>query len=1005
MTHPDFEHLQGRSAIRYYFLEQHYRCFDPDDAEFSSDNIDENELHAADIILAEYGFAADYALRTRTAKYAPATFASWVTYMGAALRSMCDRYDDFLPLYRDFPRQIPRDATEEWVRRAAGICQTPGLPCLYCGHEGEMRELMPCGHVICGNCFDMTRFGACPICQRHIDNALPAQKRPPSEDETGAVKRLTYGGADARRIDDNAKNAGDPARNSKDSGEDELYSAAKAEFRMLCNAERPLSDAQNAFLSVCCRAYGASVCAWLPEKITLRQTIARVFGTLMRLTPPDVWCAYAQKHLSSATDVLRMIAILSGEKADLSKRFRRMSMPYALINAGVFGDPDRMMFIGGPKAAEAFRSDPKADRYARRKYATAVFKPARMTRAERRCILALLSAYPEQALCEDMHRYRALWVRIGETLHPSEYASRYPKAHRAFMALRKKTPQGERVPGRLTFGAQIEDAVRRSRPDEAAALLQTRPGEFARRLNRMMRLFWPAADSPDPEVTALLLPAGEADPDGLGRKKDKTDDRAKDIGVWQFGRKLAHAARSALNKMAKPSSDPNPDAGGAQSLKMAQTADLRAANADLQAAFIERAAQTVALAPTPALLTLVGLLARRERSGTARFFEPNSKDGVRYFKTDGRAPLPKAATRPIRRAAAIELLERFARRKHFETCYADEALKTVVMPRAAHKCRDASAHLALGSRVKLDAKKNDIVRIFLHWCQRKPDCRVDLDLSAVFYGELFQKIDQCAYFGLTCQGDGEDRPYAEHSGDRQDAPPPDGASEFIDIDADLARKAGCRYVVLTVMCYNNVTFDDVTEAYAGVMARTDANAAVFDPRTVSRRFALSGQVRCFVPFAFDLVRNEIISVDTPLSRHASGNINVASESRELRSLLMHVVAYADAIPYPSRYEIACMHAAARCKNVIVRQEDGKIRVYKRKAEENSFDYWQRMMSQPPDFSFESLELAATPPNLPSMAFLLCGDALFAPGSETSIVFPEKSSGTVGWEQIYASELC
>ena len=35
MAHPDFEELDGRNAIRYYFLERHHKCFDPDDVEFS----------------------------------------------------------------------------------------------------------------------------------------------------------------------------------------------------------------------------------------------------------------------------------------------------------------------------------------------------------------------------------------------------------------------------------------------------------------------------------------------------------------------------------------------------------------------------------------------------------------------------------------------------------------------------------------------------------------------------------------------------------------------------------------------------------------------------------------------------------------------------------------------------------------------------------------------------------------------------------------------------------
>ena len=130
MAHPDFEELDGRNAIRYYFLERHHKCFDPDDVEFSSVKIEENELLAADIILGEYGFALDYGLRERVSRYTAATYAAWVTYMGAALRSVCNRYDDFLPMYVDFPRQVPRDTFEEWVRLVCGAYQVPGLPCL-----------------------------------------------------------------------------------------------------------------------------------------------------------------------------------------------------------------------------------------------------------------------------------------------------------------------------------------------------------------------------------------------------------------------------------------------------------------------------------------------------------------------------------------------------------------------------------------------------------------------------------------------------------------------------------------------------------------------------------------------------------------------------------------------------------------------------------------------------------------------------------------------------------
>ena len=306
MAHPDFEELDGRNAIRYYFLERHHKCFDPDDVEFSSVKIEENELLAADIILGEYGFALDYGLRERVSRYTAATFAAWVTYMGAALRSVCNRYDDFLPMYVDFPRQVPRDTYEEWVRRVCGAYQVPGLPCLYCGYDGAMVEVLPCHHVICGHCFDMTKYRACPICQRHIDNAPAAAVRAPNAIEAGVEKRLFYGGIDA---------AQESCMQSQESctyivPRDDLYKAARIEFIQLCGATQPLHESQSEFMRHCCEAYGDDIYQWLPPTIVLRETIAVVFGALMKLGgSPDLWVLHAQRYMKTATDVLRLIAV------------------------------------------------------------------------------------------------------------------------------------------------------------------------------------------------------------------------------------------------------------------------------------------------------------------------------------------------------------------------------------------------------------------------------------------------------------------------------------------------------------------------------------------------------------------------------------------------------------------------------------------------------------------------------------------------------------------------
>ena len=100
-------------------------------------------------------------------------------------------------------------------------------------------------------------------------------------------------------------------------------------------------------------------------------------------------------------------------------------------------------------------------------------------RAERRLLLRLLEASPN--LAEDMQRYKNRWIRLGEILHPFEYKDRYPRAAEAFDILRNN----RRIE---TFNSQVELAILACDIKEATRLLMQRPGEFARRLDHMLRL-------------------------------------------------------------------------------------------------------------------------------------------------------------------------------------------------------------------------------------------------------------------------------------------------------------------------------------------------------------------------------------------------------------------------------------------------------------------------------------------------------------------------------------
>ncbi|QKS60198.1 TerD family protein [Paenibacillus barcinonensis] len=100
-------------------------------------------------------------------------------------------------------------------------------------------------------------------------------------------------------------------------------------------------------------------------------------------------------------------------------------------------------------------------------------------RRERRLLLGLL----EQCgfITEDMLRYKDRWIRLGEILHPSEYKLRYPRSQAAFDILRNNKPFS-------TFNGSVELAFQYRNIWSLIDLLSQRPGEFARKLDHMLRI-------------------------------------------------------------------------------------------------------------------------------------------------------------------------------------------------------------------------------------------------------------------------------------------------------------------------------------------------------------------------------------------------------------------------------------------------------------------------------------------------------------------------------------
>ena len=100
-------------------------------------------------------------------------------------------------------------------------------------------------------------------------------------------------------------------------------------------------------------------------------------------------------------------------------------------------------------------------------------------RRERRFLLNLLEN--TNKLEENMNIHKNKWIKLGEKLHPSEYRN-LKKVNKAFYAIRN----GVKIE---TFNSLVEKAFNEEKVDEVLSLLKSKPGEFARKLDRMLRTF------------------------------------------------------------------------------------------------------------------------------------------------------------------------------------------------------------------------------------------------------------------------------------------------------------------------------------------------------------------------------------------------------------------------------------------------------------------------------------------------------------------------------------
>ncbi|SPL90960.1 unnamed protein product [[Actinomadura] parvosata subsp. kistnae] len=374
------------------------------------------------------------------------------------LRAEVGANDSHVPLFRRFPQSVPADTGDFYVRRVFSLLlQQPERPCVLCGQVGVVHAVSPCAHLVCHACWDGSDFSACPICHRRLSPGDPFLR--PSERRAGAERPAVTTTALLRLC-------ADPA-------------AACRELAVgMLERRTPMAGHERAELASLLDWYWPESVSWLPDDIPVKETMASVVALGLRKGSGEL----LERYAGTATDVLRVLYVLSG------------------------ADP-------GLRTPPARRVSP--------------------SRAVRRAVLGRLEAMPY--LVEDLLRHGGRWKRMAESLHPHEQHARFPRAALGFAALRGTrldagTPFGRTLldhaarepglevrpdaPGRLgpaaepgrelrvrpvTFASRLETALAEERYDDAWRLLAARPGELLRRLSHLLRR---APDAFRPEVLA-----------------------------------------------------------------------------------------------------------------------------------------------------------------------------------------------------------------------------------------------------------------------------------------------------------------------------------------------------------------------------------------------------------------------------------------------------------------------------------------------------------------------
>ncbi|MFO0808945.1 MAG: TerD family protein [Gemmataceae bacterium] len=195
-------------------------------------------------------------------------------------------------------------------------------------------------------------------------------------------------------------------------------------FTVLARSKSPFSPQDQEDVKWFVAQYRDGIKRLLPDQIPCKENLAFLGAELIHNTSDAD--AVLGAHVKTATDVLRLAVAMSGGDVSLAQACK----------FGQFRRAERALLLGWVERAEG--------------------------------------------RTEDMLRWKQRWVRLGERLHPGEYANRFPQTAAAFDVFRNGQPFE-------SFNARVEKGLLRKDAAAVLDLLDARPGELARRLDHLAR--------------------------------------------------------------------------------------------------------------------------------------------------------------------------------------------------------------------------------------------------------------------------------------------------------------------------------------------------------------------------------------------------------------------------------------------------------------------------------------------------------------------------------------